>query len=350
MRGWAPTIVTLLAAGCSPVALGSGAPGEACLPPESSRLGFNAYHLVRAELGTAEGDVDAALVEATLVGAGALRIWAFDESRPPQWHVALSEVLNDIAGAGLGVVASLSNLWSDYGGVPGYLRRSGRDPVLLRDFFVEPELEEAWRSDVRDVVERHVDRDGIIAWELMNEPRCPGCDPAVLAEWLLRQRRFVRSLDPDTPIWDGDEGWARGDGWGMNSVGALHVYPRREANASAADSIAHGRRRIALAASRAQQAGVPWVLGEVGWPYRGCDAADPDCTRTEEHIESNDAEKAVAFGALLTEAVRQRVDRVFVWRLAEPEARDWDHMAVTPSTMPRVRRALCEAAHLLGPR
>ncbi len=336
-------------AGCAPDDLDPGEVPEACDPPAPSRLGLNAYHLVRAELGTAEGDVDAALAEAALVGAGSIRLWVFDELRTAEWNASVDAVLDAIVAADMTAVATLSNLWSDYGGVPRYLRRAGHDPDELHRFFVDPDLESAWRADVEPLVRRHRDRAGILAWELMNEPRCPGCDPVVLRTWLARQRQFVRTLDPDTPVWDGHEGWTAGDGWGVDEAGSLHVYPRREAGGGAAAAVAHGRERIAAAGERARDAGIPWVLEEIGWDYRGCPADDPDCTRSPAHLAANDAEKALAFGAFVEEAWRQRVDRVFLWRLAEPSARDWDHLAITPSQMPRTQVALCEAAHLLGP-
>lgn len=327
--------------GCGPDRMAPGEPPQACDPPASSRLGLNAYHLVRAELGTAEGDVEAALDEARLVGAGALRVWLFDHPRPPRWHAASERVLDAIDAAGLRTVATLSNLWPDYGGVGGLA-------ADLPKFFADEGLESAWRSEVEPVVRRGRDRPGILAWELMNEPRCPRCDPGVVRRWLDRQRRFVRSIDPDTPIWDGDEGWAAGDGWGVDSAGSLHTYPRTEASGGAAQAVAQGRRRIAQAGRRARQAGVSWVLGEIGWPYQGCPAADPDCSRAEAHLAYNDAEKALALGTFAEEAWRQGADWVFLWRLAEPAARDWDHLAITPSMMPRTQAALCEAAHLLA--
>jgi hypothetical protein len=310
---------------------------------------MNAYHLVRAELGTAEGNVHAAVAEARYVGAGSVRVWLFDEQRGPAWHQAIRSVLDQFWQERIKTVATLSNLWSDYGGVPHYMREAGHDPSDLYRFFTDPEVESAWRADVEEVVRTHRHHTGILAWELMNEPRCPGCDPTVIQTWVARQAAFVREIDPRRPVWSGDEGWAAGDGWGVDSVGTLHVYPRREAGGSAAEAMAHGRRRIALAGRRARDAGVPWVIGEIGWRYHGCPADDPDCTRAPEHLDANDAEKALALGVFIDEAWLQGVDRVFVWRLAEPAARDWDHLALTPTIMPRTQAALCEAAHLLGP-
>ncbi len=339
----------LLLVACGPTGMGPPDPPPACAPPAESRLGVNAYHLVRAVLGRADGDLDAALGEAALVGAGAVRLWAFDDPRPPGWGQALDQVLDGVAARGMRSVATLSNQWADYGGAPGYLQRAGRDPGNLRAFFTDPDLEAAWRADVRAVVEPRAGRPDLLAWELINEPRCAGCDPAVVGTWLTRQRQFVQLLDPDTPVWAGDEGWAAGDGMGLDSVGSLHAYPRREVSASGADALAHGRRRIAAAAARARAADRPWIVGEIGWRFEGCPGADPDCSRDDEHLEENDHEKAVALGALLGEAARQGADWAFVWRLAEPQAGDGDRLAVTPSRMPRTAATLCEAAHSLGP-
>ena len=352
MRGvWIIVPLAAAASGCLPDRPTAGDAPDSCDPPASSALGLNAYHLVRAEQGRAGGDVDAAVREARLAGAGAVRMWLFDDERGGGWHAAADRVLDALDEGGLRVVATLSNLWADYGGVPHYLRRAGHDPADLRRFFVDAQAESLWRDDVEAVVRRHRHRRaGLLAWELMNEPRCPRCDPEIVRAWLGRQAAFVRGLDPGRPVWAGDEGWAAGDGWGVDSVGSLHAYPQRESGGTAAEAVAHGRRRIAEAGRRAREAGVPWVLGEIGWRYQGCPADDPDCTRAADgHLQANDVEKAVALGALIDEAWLQGAGRVFVWRLAEPGARDWDHLGITPSMMPRTQVALCEAAHLLGP-
>lgn len=344
---------------CGPGAFDPGDPPPPCVAAPAEAVGVNAYHLVRAELGRADGDVDAAMDEALSVGAGLVRTWAFDEVRPPEWRAALLRVADAARQRGLRLVLTLSNHWGDYGGAPALLRRAGLNPDDMHAFFTAQATEHAWREAAAVAVDALRADPVVAAWELMNEPRCPHCDPDVVRDWLARQAAWLAARGAAAPVWTGEEGWLAGDGEGVDfdrntaigqvGAGSMHLYPAGWGARSTADAILDGRTRIAAMAARSRALGKPLVLGEVGWPYAGCPAADPDCTASPDHVAANDALKAAVLAPLLAQARADGLRSVFVWRLAEPPARDWDHLGVTPSRMPRTRSVICEAARSWGP-
>src|SRR5262249_11866785 len=47
----------------------------------------------------------------------------------------------------------------------------------------------------------------IFAWELMNEPRCEGCDPAAVTAWMADMAAFIRGQGARQMITTGEEGF-----------------------------------------------------------------------------------------------------------------------------------------------
>src|SRR3954452_11403929 len=94
--------------------------------------------------------------------------------------------------APLRLILPFGNHWPDFGGMPLYLRWLGLAPDI-KDFYQHPEARNAYRSWVEHLLTRrntrtgrlYADEPAVLAWELANEPRCPGrkgCE--ILLDWI----------------------------------------------------------------------------------------------------------------------------------------------------------------------
>jgi mannan endo-1,4-beta-mannosidase len=214
------------------------------------------------------------------MGANAIRAWAFleTESAPGPGSVAFqyfengSIRINDgpqglerldalIAAAEefeLALILPLVNYWSDFGGMPMYLRWVNlSDDVLPGDvamFYSSHEARRAYRTWVTRVLTRrnsitgrlYVEEPAIFAWELANEPRCqiPG-GREILLDWIAEMGALVKRLDPVHLLALGDEGffYRKGSGHLYNGTygvdfeavlaleeidfGTYHFYPQQ---------------------------------------------------------------------------------------------------------------------------
>lgn len=188
---------------------------------------------------------------------------------------------------GLRLILPLVNYWSDFGGVDQYLQwfgLTGRD-----EFFIHPEVKSAYRGYLEHLAlrvntrtgRRYRDEPAILAWELINEPRCASRDGRLVA-WVEEMSAFLKRLDPNHLIGVGDEGYARqtrrpwkrrlssphsGADWKRLlaapaiDFGTCHLYP---APASKEDPARSGRRRIREHLKAGRRAGKPVLVEEFG--------------------------------------------------------------------------------------
>lgn len=49
-----------------------------------------------------------------------------------------------------------------------------------------------------------MDSPAVFAWELANEPRCQGCDPSVIYNWVKSTSAYIKSLDSKHMVCIGD--------------------------------------------------------------------------------------------------------------------------------------------------
>ncbi|MCC6749666.1 MAG: cellulase family glycosylhydrolase [Deltaproteobacteria bacterium] len=183
---------------------------------------LNVMHQVEARQRYA-ATISAAAADGLTVG----RVWALGEGLPedPDWKardylfrtgptgwreeafVQLDRVVAEAGKKGLRLVVTLSNRWSDYGGIPMYLRWAGHQDVEAygySDRFFEDARCRAWfKEHLRRVVGRrnsvtgvpYRDDPTILAWELQNEmngtPEAAGARRA----WIVEMSRFVRAID-----------------------------------------------------------------------------------------------------------------------------------------------------------
>lgn len=122
---------------------------------------------------------------------------------------------------GLKLVLPFVNTWPDYGGKAVYAGALGCGETA---WFTDATCQAAYKDWVRLVVERYRASKAVFAWELGNEPRCPGCNVSVIREWARGTSAMIKGLDPNHMVTMGDEGWF-GPKWGyQNDTDAVDPY------------------------------------------------------------------------------------------------------------------------------
>jgi mannan endo-1,4-beta-mannosidase len=182
---------------------------------------------------------------------------------------------------GIRLILPLTNYHADYGGMPQYQRWLGLQD--RHDFYRDASAQAAFRNWVAAIVTRYANEPAVLAWEIANEPRCPG-DPALLTGWLTGMSRFLREKAPRQLIAAGDEGFfdrrQAGSNWLFNGasgvsaedilgipdidLGTYHLYPDQWAPDE--DPVAFGQMWIAEHLAAGDRAGKPVVLEEYGLP------------------------------------------------------------------------------------
>ena len=123
---------------------------------------------------------------------------------------------------GIRLILPLANYWDDFGGVNQYLQWFG---VTGRDqFYRNADVKNTYQNYVEHLLLRvntrtgrqYRDEPAILAWELINKPRCvntagnplpDGID--TLLGWVAEMSLFIRSLDTNHLVGVGDEGYFR---------------------------------------------------------------------------------------------------------------------------------------------
>ncbi|GMH40074.1 hypothetical protein BSKO_07978 [Bryopsis sp. KO-2023] len=132
------------------------------------------------------------------------------------------------------VILSFTDNWPKAGGADEYVKWSpsaGSHP----DFFTDEGAKNLYKEHVRTVINRvnsingRVYRDDptIMAWNLINEPRCTGCPDAVQA-WIDEMAPFVKSLDSNHLLSVGEEGFYSTSGKNYANPQGANRWPEWE--------------------------------------------------------------------------------------------------------------------------
>ena len=265
---------------------------------------------------------------------------------------ALDRVVLEAQARGVRLVLVLANHWQDYGGAPATLAAVAPGEALpVSAFYTDERAIADQERYVAVIVGRVSSLDGrpyatnetIFAWELVNEPRCDGCDPGALVAWSSRMSRAVRAAGAIQLVAWGGVGYAGAHGEDFDrlaregglDVMTLHLYPDIAGGLSlggdgdAAHSLwaalEAGADTIRDRARRARAAGVPLLLEEAGW--RGTDEG------------RRDPERALVLGAWLAAAHEEGVG-VLPWMIAEPDRPDYDGYLIDVARDPRTVEVL----------
>ncbi|EXK79171.1 hypothetical protein FOQG_16190 [Fusarium oxysporum f. sp. raphani 54005] len=187
-------------------------------------------------------DIDLTLDRIADSGLRILRVWGFSDvlERPSDgkpWFQHLSaegstintgpdglQILDYVVEAaekrGLKLVIPFVNYWGDYGGMKAYLSAFGGEDVTT--WYTNEAAQAQYRKYIKTIVNRYHDSKAIFAWELANEPRCPGCNTDVIYQWAANVSGYVKDLDRNHMVTLGDEGM------GLNGTDNSYPYTYAE--------------------------------------------------------------------------------------------------------------------------
>ncbi|KAL2201936.1 fungal cellulose binding domain-containing protein [Sarocladium strictum] len=252
-------------------------------------------------------DVDKALNEVAASGLKILRVWGFNDvtSNPGSSGVyfqhlsssgstintgsnglqRLDYLVSAAEARGISLIIPFVNYWDDYGGIAAYVSAFGGSKT---SWYTNAAAQTQYKKYIEAVVSRYKSSRAIFAWELANEPRCPGCSTDVIYQWASSTSQYVKSLDSAHMVAIGDEGFGlSGDGTypyqytegldfvknlGISSIdfGTLHMYPSHWGT-----SYDWGNGWIQSHGAACAKAGKPCFLEEYGAPGEHCSRQRP---------------------------------------------------------------------------
>uniref|UniRef100_A0A0D9W0Y5 mannan endo-1,4-beta-mannosidase n=1 Tax=Leersia perrieri TaxID=77586 RepID=A0A0D9W0Y5_9ORYZ len=184
--------------------------------------GFNAYWLMMMASDPARrGAVVTAFRQAAAHGLNLARTWAFSDggdqplqSSPGVYNEAMFQGLDFVIAEarrhGIYLLLCLTNNFNDFGGKRQYVRwaaDAGVQNLTSADhFFTNPLVKSYYKNHVKKVLTRvntvtgvaYKDDPTILAWELMNEPRCDADPTGVTVQaWVEEMAPYVKRIDGD---------------------------------------------------------------------------------------------------------------------------------------------------------
>ncbi|KAH0462590.1 hypothetical protein IEQ34_010165 [Dendrobium chrysotoxum] len=194
--------------------------------------GLNAYWLMSmASEPTEKEKVSIALHQASLLGANVVRTWAFsdaDDYFPLQtspgfynekMFKGLDFVISEAKKNGLLLILSLVNNNEEFGGKEQYVqwaREKGQPISSSDDFFTNDLVKRFYKHHVKTILMRknsiseihYRDDPTILAWELINEPRCnKDISGDTLQAWIEEMSSYVKTIDNNHLLEIGLEGF-----------------------------------------------------------------------------------------------------------------------------------------------
>ncbi|HEX7505492.1 MAG TPA: cellulase family glycosylhydrolase [Polyangia bacterium] len=127
--------------------------------------------------------------------------------------VGLDTAIAEAKKRGIRVILTLSNYWSDYGGLPLYAKWAGASGADA--FYTNTTMQGYFKAYATMLSRRtntvtkvaYKDEPAILAWEIANEMRCPSCtDSSPVTAAIDSLSKFLKSLFPNHLIADGGEG------------------------------------------------------------------------------------------------------------------------------------------------
>ncbi|MCD7460109.1 Mannan endo-1,4-beta-mannosidase 7 [Datura stramonium] len=193
--------------------------------------GFNAYWLMYfASDPSQRSKVSAAFREASSHGLTVARTWAFSDGgyRPLQYapgsynedmFKGLDFVISEARRYGIKLVLSLANNYESFGGKKQYVNWARSHGQYLNsddDFFRNSVVKGYYKNHIRTVLNRYNKFTGVVykndptimAWELMNEPRCTSdTSGRTIQAWATEMASYVKSIDRNHLLEVGLEGF-----------------------------------------------------------------------------------------------------------------------------------------------
>ncbi|KAJ8476438.1 hypothetical protein OPV22_020165 [Ensete ventricosum] len=191
--------------------------------------GFNAYWLMNVAAQD-QAKVTKTLSDAAAAGLTVCRTWAFSDggnaalqSSPgvynEQVFQALDFVVSEAKNHGIRLMLSLINNFKDFGGKAQYVqwaRDAGESIKTEDDFYTNAKVKQYYKNHVQKVLTRvntvtkiaYKDDPTIMAWELMNEPRCRvDTSGQTVTAWVKEMAAYTKSIDSKHLLQVGFEGF-----------------------------------------------------------------------------------------------------------------------------------------------
>jgi mannan endo-1,4-beta-mannosidase len=294
--------------------------------------GVNSYDLLTQPQATIDAQIDAL----SNAGHNTVRTWCFDKDGgiSDATLARLADTVRFAYQRDVRLVCTLANYYSDFGGQPHFTPPG-------EDFFVSAAARLRYEAQVRRVLQyvggdgtRLADSPGVLAWDLINEPRVNAGQPTdSVRNWTDQMSAFVSSIDQRHLVTVGAEGFRPGyptvatmagpAGSGFADVCTLtsitlcsvHLFPKYLNNPPAPASPAS---LLQSWRSDADRLGKPVLVEELG--YSLADGGDTAAraaffTATGRAVRSSDLD-----GALLWNLGKE-ADRSFTLAWNDPTAR-----------------------------
>jgi mannan endo-1,4-beta-mannosidase len=172
---------------------------------------------------TNNADIDLTMSHVASAGLKIFRVWGFNDVNGAgngvyyQSHSSSGATINtganglqrlDVVVAAaekykVKLIINFVNFWDDYGGMNAYVKAYGGTKT---GWYTNAKAQSVYQAYIKAVVNRYKNSSAIFAWELANEPRCPGCNTDVIYNWADASSKYVKSLDPNHMVTLGDEG------------------------------------------------------------------------------------------------------------------------------------------------
>eukprot|EP01025_Chloroclados_australasicus_P019627 TRINITY_DN2071_c0_g1_i3.p1 TRINITY_DN2071_c0_g1~~TRINITY_DN2071_c0_g1_i3.p1 ORF type:complete len:423 (-),score=35.38 TRINITY_DN2071_c0_g1_i3:1205-2473(-) len=136
--------------------------------------------------------------------------------------VGLDYLLYKSRQVGIRLILTLTNYQAFFGGVEMYARwalsSNDLDRITVLDFYTNPSIKLLYQAYIAQIITRvntytdipYYEDPTIMAWDLINDPKCPKCPGAtseqVLNAWLSEMSGFVKHLAPKQLVTVGAEG------------------------------------------------------------------------------------------------------------------------------------------------
>ncbi|XP_073134477.1 mannan endo-1,4-beta-mannosidase 7-like [Henckelia pumila] len=193
--------------------------------------GFNAYWLMLVASDKSQRyKVSSAFEEAAKHGLTIARTWAFADggysplqyspgSYNEQMFQGLDFAIAEAGRHGMKLILSLVNNYADFGGKKQYVewaRKKGQKISSEDVFFTNPLVKSYYRNHIKVVLTRrnsitgvaYRDDPTIMAWELMNEPRCATDKSGrTMQAWISEMASYLKSIDTKHLLEAGLEGF-----------------------------------------------------------------------------------------------------------------------------------------------
>ncbi|XP_034677432.1 mannan endo-1,4-beta-mannosidase 5-like [Vitis riparia] len=193
--------------------------------------GFNSYWMMNVAADPSQrSKVSDVFSQATATRLSVCRTWAFNDGGTQALQISpgvydervfqgLDFVISEARKNGVRLILSLSNNYKDFGGRPQYVswaRNAGAPVNSDDDFYTNEVVKGYYKNHVKRVLTRintitrvaYKDDPTIMAWELINEPRCQvDYSGKTINGWIQEMASYVKSIDSNHLLTVGMEGF-----------------------------------------------------------------------------------------------------------------------------------------------